>query len=137
MRSQHMNESSSRNIDLFNALNGYTARKIAEKVAAEWCGAGIKQKDSLDGILKAIQWVLTRGPSGTKAIAKASKLLYEFFSKEGTQGSILECSSRKISFEIVLPTPILDGLGFCVVLGELNGRSGACQVSEMLPVQVT
>ena len=137
MRNQHINGSSSTNIDLFNTLHGYTARKIAEKVAAEWCAAGIKQKDSLDGILKTIQWVLARGPSGTKAIAQASKLLFEFFAKEGTQGNILESSSRKISFEIVLPTPIHDGLGFRVVQGELNGRSGACQVLEMLPVQVT
>lgn len=137
MRNQHINGSSSGNIDLLNTLHGYTARKIAERMAAEWCGAGIKQKESLDGVLKTIQWVLARRPSGTKAIAQASRLLFEFFSKEGTQGSILESSSRKISFEIVLPTPILDGLGFRVVQGELNGRSGACQIAEMLPVQVT
>lgn len=114
--------------------------RIARKVSIERLEAlsavGIAHRNELDSILLKIRRDLEFGKSAAKTINKAVKILNDFFGRKEVRGAITEKAHRKTEFELCLPEQIEDWLCFCLIKGEINGRSGACAISELRPIRI-
>ncbi|QWD36577.1 30S ribosomal protein S1 [Polynucleobacter paneuropaeus] len=118
-------------------ISDYTARNISLKQLRLWSESGDGHKQELIKLLKEIRGKLARGASPSKVITFATKSLEAFYSKKEVRGEVQLLNNRHIVFKLMFPGVNDQDLQFCLVYGEINGRTKACKFDETTPIKIS
>ena len=111
--------------------------KLTSQQLYEWSSVGAIHKSELASVLRKIQRELRSSRSPAKTINKAIKNLEIFFARKEVRGGIEEKNHRKFQFLLSFPEQVGDDLCFCLIKGEISGRSGAILACEYKPILIS
>lgn len=120
-----------------STINNHKAEKLTSQQLYEWSSVGAIHKSELASVLRNIQRELRSSRSPAKTINKAIKNLEIFFARKEVRGGIEKKNHRKFQFLLSFPEQVGDDLCFCLIKGEISGRSGAILAYEYKPILIS
>lgn len=120
-----------------SGVSDSTMHKLTLKQIEAWSDRSAVHKKELTDLMADLVHDLRMSRSPTKVIERTAKRLEKFFSQKEVRGSIVEKNQRRIEFELSFPLKMQGGLGFSMLLAEVNARTGLHQVSETEPVFIS
>lgn len=123
--------------DLLPVVSKYTAEKLTAQHLMQWSLVGAIHKKELSAVIQKIHKDLNNSRSAAKTINKAIKNLQIFFERKEVRGTIHEVNHRTFFFNLSFPEQAGENLYFCLIKGEISGRSGSIKAYESKPILIS
>jgi ribosomal protein S1 len=123
--------------DLLPVVSNYTAEKLTAQHLMQWSLVGAIHKKELSAVIQKIHKDLNNSRSAAKTINKAIKNLQNFFERKEVRGTIHEVNHRTFFFNLSFPEQAGENLYFCLIKGEISGRSGSIKAYESKPILIS